>query len=261
MKTLRFLKGNIVRRQTLMIAIAALVLLLCVQIATQKVYRDTLEAQVTQIEQSSLRIQSSSLHASIKPYLDYLYSIATDTTILQSAKPTDGIVSVKDQILIRDTFKNIILNVKNALGLGLIYGDGSSVYYEKTDILEDFWKPNNAPTRAGLFADAIASRVPISLIDARKGRAKQRVYVAVPCIGSYLSRNDTYAVAVIVMDLTFLESDFVGMDTDTSSHYLLDAQGRVLMCADASLIGETLTSPDFGKAGERLDMNSRVNTV
>ena len=240
MRIIRYFRDNIIGRLAMLSFALALFLTFVAQILIQLSYQDNLEAQIIEMSTGTLGLQSQNLYMLTKPYTAELYTTATDEAVFRYA-PANQSHTIRSQSMeLYALFRDRIINGHAIQALGVLYDDGYSVFYEKYDESSDFWVDASAGERVELYRRTLSAGHPVSAVNRKDLLSRRLVYVAVPLIGKSINPVDSDRVIVASVSLSFLEKTFQEMDSLSTRNYLVDADGRVLMCIDAGIIGEMI---------------------
>ena len=254
MRIIRYFANSITIRLAMLSLVLLAVLLTAAQVMTQRAYRDALHDRLIEMESRNQHMQAESLSAMLEPYLDCLYAAATDPHLVDMICHYATQAAPKDALLIRSSFKEAIINIRYIQNMGVIFSGGSHLTYEKHDRFSSLWQTGYLPQRRDMYQAAQEGKTPVSL------SAGGLAYVAVPAVSGAYSRQDSQGCVVAGYDLSFLAKRFQEDDSRSARHFLADAQGYILACADLALVGRSIEQ----LAAENPDitvMSQPINTV
>jgi signal transduction histidine kinase len=260
MRVFRYFRDNIVGRLALLSFALVLFLTFVAQVLIHFSYQESLEARMMEMTTETLTLQAQSLYALVKPYMTELYSAATDETVYGLAA-SSGAPNASGRFgRLNTLFRDRISNGHAVQALGILYADGSDVFYEKYDQRSNFWLSASAGERMDLYHKALAADHPVSTVDESDLDLRRLVYVAVPLMGTSINPRDADRVIVASISLSFLENVMQEMDTDSARNYLVDSDGRVIMCAQQDFAGQSVG--EAASAGGNITViDAKVNTV
>lgn len=257
-----FKRHVIIRYASLLIGMIMFLVLLAQYILKQS-YTQQLQDNILQSEKKSMDNMSLNLDAQIKPYLNILYDAATDPNLLSyAASMKHGrVLSSNERVKVHEFLKKKVMYSNKILMLMVIGENGERIAYNKMD-----WMVQNQLKGFLEYEDAKAlfenvkesGMVQVSYAGESK-ESKTVIHVGVPLIGNRMAKENVFSIVAASLDLDFLYDFFSKNSSDHVENYLVDQNGKILMCREPGWIGDSFE--ETVSSDEQIVLEKEVNAL
>lgn len=258
-----YFREHVVVRFAVIVFCLIVVLVLFAQYYFQTEYANTLEQQVIESETASMEMMSETLQMQLATYMTVLYDTATNESILKKLTPFQNgeAPSAFATAQIRDALKESTSYYNEIVVLLVTDRNGGFIGYDKSalQVTDPIWSADARNTASELYREVLYSGWPAVAYSAERYDGDPVIHIGAPIIGNSLSREEVFSVAIMTLDVGFLEEIFQRGDAQNVKSYLVDSNGFVLMCADQDLIGTPVSEQMADDTA--MKMETRVNAL
>lgn len=240
MKSIKsYLQTHIIVRYASLLLMVTLTLLAVIQYLLKQSYVESLKDNTLQNEKRSMENMAENLDVRMKPYLEVLYDTATEPELLTyvDAMKRGEALNFKECIRVQEFLKNKVVRSNKVLSLMVIGKSGEQIEYSKMD-----WTQNQTreffETKDALdLYERVKESGTVEVTYETMGGLATRIHVGVPLLGQSLAKKNIFSIVAAVLNVDFLYDFFSQNASEYVENYLVDQNGKILMCKDQSRIG------------------------
>lgn len=257
-----YLRRNVILRYASILLIATFLLLLAIQYILQQTYTEELENNILQSEKKSMENMAMNLDAQMKPYMNVLYDTATAPELLLYLKEIkEGEpLSSKSRMQVQSFLKTKVMYTNKVLVLRVVGESGECIEYDKmgwasNQIKDNFWHEDIMDLYHRVKN---TGTVQVSYGEDREYYA-MLVHIGIPLVGDHLGKENVFSIVEATLNLDFLYDFFSKSSNDYVENYLVDQNGKILMCRNQSQMG--MAFQDIVPKEEFIQLEKTVNRL